>query len=511
MTDQQQLEQNYAQQQNFFFETISKKLKSFQEKESETFKLLTSIQKDVQLTSEQFELVGCLSYLVGMDFVNQPYMQRHICDNVYKRFEDLNFSAATLVAFTDALELVSTETCQDSKNALKDSITQIIPVPTENKLINFEIRNSIKAIINNSMIPVNMAVSVNKILVKKELDYHDVLQINALINRQCKFNGLKAIKAMKKLYDQPVWRQMLEQASIYFDNQKYAIIYLDQTISVKEAIGKFDRPLIDVLDGTYETYDFTLFESLYEESQIEEVEVDTEEAGADEVEKYQRLPEPVAKEMQGSKPFEFLLEVIADFIGHYPKTAEDIFKAVDAMIEQTDYIQNIYHYLKVNLVKVSDAADTKNLPVAEILAIFETKVKELASEYKVLAEKNCAAIPEDYITKVVNYVDACIGDLLIITDEQKQYLISQVLDNGISTYKHLAEILDLIEKCDINGNQLISYVVLNQYLADNTNITEIFEAGEKLEPLQLKLSIYAGFADLFLATTKPAEVQEIKE
>jgi len=510
--EQVKLEQTYKQQQNFFFETISEKLKFFKEREEKYSDILFEISEDKDLTLDQFELVGCLSYLVGIDYINQPYLKENICNNVASRFLNFSFSEEFLTNYTLALEKITEQNCLMAKDELKNKFDTIISIKTEEKLLFNNIRLNIKSIINNSIIPINMVVGIDEILIKTEYTYQDVIKINSLLNRQCKFNGNKAIKSMIKLYSDQLWQSLLTKASKYFDNQKFAVVYLDGILSVNEANKKFGNDLLpillnngpidyawDVIEGDYNSTNAKVnSEVIKEEEKIEE--------------KYSRLPTDIISNLQENLPFSFILNVMGDLLGYFPKTTKDILEGIDKIFEQTDYYQNVYHYLKANLKKLSNQTLTYDLNIDEILIELTKIVETLGIEYKDLMEKSCQDIPADIQQKIVEYVAECINNLILVTDEQKQYLISQIIESNITTYQHLQQILTLIETCDINGLGLKSYVDLNSYLVKNTNISEIFDMFEKIEPLQSKLSFVAGFADFFKALTKDIveETTEVK-
>lgn len=501
---QAQLEQAYAQQQNFFFESITQKLKDFKETPDICFELINTIVKGKPLTVKQFELIGGMSYLVGIDYCNQLYVTKQISQNVVNRFKNIGFPSSIVELYLDAINIIDESMIEDAKSSLKDSVAGSPKISTENKLVFEEIKIGIKTIVKNSYLPVNMAVSADELLKTKNLTYQDFLKINSLLNRQCKFNGQKAIKAMIKLYGNQVWRDLLTTASKYFDNQKFAVVYLDSIISVKESKNKVGDLLGDVLFERITDEQFEKFESCYNNQKLANVAV--EETLTENVEKsYVRLADDVVSYLQENNPLQFLIEVLSDLVGSNIKTSEGIFVALDKLFENEDFAQNVYHYVKAN-EKKAIVKDENDIFVNEtLIGIFEDKLTKLGSEYKVLAEKICSTINPDYLTKIVNYVNSCIGDLILITDEQKQYLISQTMENGISTYQHLSEMIEMIEGCDINGNNILSYVVLNQYLSDNTELSDIFEASQQINPIQLKLSFYAGFADFFKAALNNSE------
>ena len=496
--EQKKLEESYKQQQNFFYETISEKLVYIKDREEKFSNILFEIDKEKDLTLDQFELIGCLSYIVGIDYTNQLFLKENICNNVKERFLKFDFSKDFLINYAFALDKITEQNCLKAKDELKNKFDSIISIKTEEKLLFNNIRLLIKSIINNSIIPINMVVGINEIIVKSEYTYQDIIKINSLINRQCKFNGSKAIKSMIKLYSDIFWQKLLTKASKLFDNQKFAVVYLDGILSVIEANKKFKNDLFDIIinDGTI-NYAWETIEENYNNNipKIipEEVIEDLSK------EKYSRLPTDIISNLQENLPFSFILNVMSDLLGYFPKTTEDVLQGIDKIFEQTDYYQNVYHYLKANLKKLSKQTLIYDLNIDEIIVELTKIIETLGIEYKNLMEKSCEDIPVDIKQKIVEYVNTCIDNLLLVNDEQKQYLISQIIENNITTYQHLQQIITLIETCDINGSNLLTYVDLNKFLITNTNISEIFEMFEKIEPLQSKLSFVAGFGDFFKA------------
>ncbi len=507
---QQQLEQTYKQQQNFFYENISAKLKFFSERQEKYEDILNNISEDKKLTVEQFELVGSLSYLVGIDYINQIYLTKQICENVAKRFGDYNFSYSFLYAFVKSLDNINEETFFEAKESFKNKVLSPVFLQNDEKLIFKQIIANTTLIIKNSILPINMAVGISEIMKKQEFVYEDIIKLNSIIQRQCKLSGISAVKPMIKLYSTELWIKILDKGLKYFDNQKFAVVYVDGILSLKEANLKFKNNLINIISNDFEDYNWEEIEDNYNQSTIKPVEevVETEKVNVATENSYVRLPDAEISEIQSNYPFEFILNVMGDLIHHYPKTTKDFFDGIDAIFEQTDYYQNVYHYLKANISKLNIQTDCFDLNIEEINEMLGTLIETMGLEYKDLMEKSCMEIPKELLDKVYDLINDCIKNLILVTDEQKQFLISQIIENNITTYQHLQQMLTLIEKCDIVGTGLNSYYNLDKFLRENTIISEVFEISEKIEPLQMKLSFVAGFGDFCKGMNNPALVEE---
>ena len=106
-------------------------------------------------------------------------------------------------------------------------------------------------------------------------------------------------------------------------------------------------------------------------------------------------------------------------------------------------------------------------------------------------------IEPEHKQRIVTYVNDCIVCCIMENEEQKQYLISQLIENGISTYNHLQQIMSVIETCKIYGEDSIVYVNLYNYIQDKTNIKEVFENANKMTNLELKLQVYTLFKNWY--------------
>jgi len=491
---QKNLEEIHKQQQNFFYESVSTKLKSVSEKQFEATVLLEKIEEDVDLTPEQFELMGCLSYIVGIDYTNQPHLQEEICKKVAARFEPYKFETSLIRAYTNALFVINESIMTSAKEKMKEKfISNIVLTENKDKVIFNELRALVKKVIGNSIVPVNLVVGINDIISKTTYTYQDLIKLNTILNKSCKYVGGKATKAYIKLYSNELWVTLLKKATIHFDNQKFSIVYFDGILSVIESQQKFDNMLFPILLGNVHEIGFEQIKSDYDAKQ-EEILANTKET---EVVKYEKLEEKQIDELAKGNPLEFVLNILSDILGFIPETSQDIMVAIEKLLNETDHSQHVYHYIKANLSKIADCENKYNLDYVDIHSQLETLIEQYKKDYKTSVEFVCKDISEDITEKIKNYVNSCVNDLILDSDEQKQYLLSQIIDSNIKTYQHLEQIMSLIESCDIIGEQLISYVVLNKYINSNSELVESFKEKGKIVELESKISFYMGFEKLF--------------
>lgn len=501
------LEKNYTDQQNFFLEKITKNLKEYLKYSDITLETLkqikTKFETNTQLTITEFELLGSLCYMIGIDYVNQPYLKKDVFERVHKRFEFFNFNKDIIKAFAnifDSSDYIKENVLQPAIEDFKNQLLLNVVIKNEDKLHFLNLKNAVNSILKNSTLPVNMSVASYKFLLKDIYTHEDIIKLNSLINRQCKFLGSSASKNVLKLYSNSLWTELLDNATKLFDSQKFGVVYLDSILSTSEACKKFGVSLNVVLSGDFSSIDFEKIEYDFEKNKIglKDNDPDT---------KDDKIPsKEEIKDLGENYPVLFIMGMLDDLFKETPSEdknkTDQLLHSINVLIGEKDYAQHIYHYLKVNTDKVKaedieQYEDYENLNIVEILAKINANIDEKKSLYKEKVEAVCQPIPDVYSNRVKEYIVACIKSLILSTDDQKQYLISQLIEPEIETYQHLQQILTLIESCDILGSELNTYFQLNQYLNENTNIIDVFKNVEVIDSLQMELSMYGALGKFF--------------
>jgi hypothetical protein len=496
--NQQTIEEIHKKQQNFFYETISKKMEDYasEKNQKEIMRQLAFLKESLiadngfEISPIDYALLGCMSYLVGIDYTSQAYLNKKVAENVFLRFDKYKFHKVIISNYVSIIEIISEKNLMKVKNDLKNKILDdIIFSEAKDKITFNEIRANIKSVINNSLIPINMANSIHDILSKQVYNLDDVVKMNTFLNKNCTYLGKKAINPLIKTYSNQLWIELLKNSMKLFDNQKFTILYFDSILSVHESLVKFDKSILEsYILGKTSKIDF---EGLQNKFESEQAEIKADKNAVTPVTKEE------AKDLGENKPIEYIFGLFSDFLKFIPTNEEDVISAIDRIIEDQEYGQYIYHYVKGNLDKIKFEEFTTEIDFKKLCEKLKSNIDELKSEYKVKIEKTCQDISADYIAKIVDLVNICISDLVMENDQQKQYLSSQLMENGITTFNHLQQILMLIEGCQIIGSELNSYVFLYNYLKEKTNIMEIFEENKNAEQLQLKISFYMLFNTFF--------------
>lgn len=508
---QKQLEQNFQKQQNFFYQSITTRLKEILPEITD--KIIVGNSDDDTISRKQFEIFGCLSYLVGIDFVAMPYLKEDICKRVAERFKASEINKSILSLYVENILKLNEEKIREAKENMINGINKDIVIPESRVLEAKSVQTLIKGIFHSAIVPVNMVMSAEELIKKQNLSHGDVLKINSLITRQIKLNCYKTTSKLIQLNNTGLWQEMIKNALVRHDNQKLGLIYQDSILSVIESFKKHSGDvslLVDILSGDLEDFDFVAIEAKYNTEKtvseiadsIDETQVTIDSKPEVISEESDILPLLSEEEMSftmKNDPSKALYYVLSESLGHEPKSKEEFIAAIEKLIQNEDFSQHIFQYIRT--VHTSINSDSQffvhGLTLLEIVELLKEYNTRTSQEYKELTELICKDIPEELNTRIVNYVNTCIKELILVNDDQKSYLISQLIENGISTYNHLQQIISLIETCDINGANMLSYYTLRTFMADNTNLVEIYGYAEKIQPLETQMTFVNGLITFY--------------
>lgn len=463
-----------------------------------------------ELTSKEFILLGGMSYYVGLDFCQQPILDKKIVNKFVERFKIFNFSEATINAFQ---EIISNENIiqgiEIPKDLLKEEVLDTI------KATQLEINDTrilINTIFKNSIFPSIYSHSINEIMNTKKYTYHDIITINNILQQNINVKGSQ-FKNLIKLYGNKTFTKALADADTIFNNSKFAIVYYDSIISCVECQKRFEGTNITnfLQEGFIDTYDFEIEANKEKTEEVKDVENDENE-------------KRIAREnelniLQNKHPRKFIVGVLCDFLKVTKfENPVQIIEAIENAGQNQDYIQHIYHYLKANQEKAHQFADGESLAddfgltteqVEEVRSIIVDKIAELRGETKALTEILLKELPAEKLPNIINYVNNVIESLVVFGMNEKGYLLSQIQQNQISTYQHLQQILSIVESQNIDGSKINNYVVLYDYLETQTDVKTVFENTGKLEGMYNKLAFYQEIRNFFFPVTK--EKEENKE
>lgn len=459
-------------------------------------KLLSEESKE--LTNEEFILLGGMSYFVGLDFCQQPVLDKKIVSKFIERFKIFNFTQATIDAFQ---EIISNENIiqgvERPKDLLKEEILNTIKAT---QLEINDIRILVNTILKNSIFPSIYSNNINDIINTKKYTYHDIITINNILQQNINVRGSQ-LKNLINLFSNKTFNKILEEADTIFNNSKFAIVYYDSIISCVEFQKRYSNlKMIDFLNQEYfDKYDFEIEVKKSEENKTQD---------AEDIENEKRIArENELNTLQNKHPRKFVVGVLCDFLKIEKfENPVQILEAVEKASENQDYVQHIYHYLKANQSKAQIFADGESLAddfgltfeqVEEVRKLIIDKISELRGETKALTEILLKELPKEKLPIIVNHVNNVIESLVIFGMEAKGYLLSQLSQNQISTYQHLQQLLSIIEQQNIEGSKINNYVVLYDYLETQTDVKTVFENTGKLDGMYNQLAFYQQIRDFF--------------
>lgn len=515
---------------NFFKENITKKLKTLMSDENFDFTeylktIVLKLQTGEKLNSSEFETVGNIAYFIGTDITSMQYISKQVIENMRKRFEEFPFTGNDILLINKMFKLVKLNLFEDAKEEMKNLINSEIVCSDKMALLN--IVTSIKNNLKKNEFPVKFAIDVQNICTKSKFCYNDLLKFNSLINQQYTVYG-KNLKSIQKLYCDKSYNNMMEVALYYFDLQKYAVVYLDNILSVGEMLENFkEENILSLLnDECFNEYkfEFNTFEDVL--NHIEQMEVEEtmkSEVKAEAKEDVETGDDEICgsgDELEESdfnfanKPDMFIKAVLEE-ISETELTSKEIFEStINSVIDTEDRLSNLYQYMAKyknfeNRVPFEEIYTKLNKE--EISQYITDNIEANKKVYEGTLAKLLNLIPDDNINRIITYVNNCIEELCIYEAEDKGYLMTQLMENQITTWKHLQQIIGLIEKQNILGNGYQTYCDLANYLETKTEAKQIFDEGNLMEDIKIKLSFFFMLKSFLFPGSEKEEVAKILE
>jgi hypothetical protein len=474
-----------VQQQNFYFEKVSEILGTAisEERLERNLQIILDSLKDERqeqnLTTNEFTLLGAFGYLFGIDYTSQVGgLTATVMTNVVARFKTLGVSPEAVGIYQEIIKVLDIKALDAPKDGLTNSVEVEIDIHPSAL---FPIKQSLLTVVNNTTFPVHFAVELNELKKRKTYTYQHMLKFNSMIYEQIELPG-KYLDTLIKLYNNKIYKQILSDASARFDDQKFALIYFDSIHSIKEFNAKYspditpyiaDNDMVIQLPTLYDAKPAT------DETATDAPTVITGENG---------YIIPKANREDADR---FIKAVIEEKILKEITTAGTYIEGIHAIMNDQDLIASVYQYFKVN-------ANKGRTPGNEVYgSIFENiqnavtqEIETITAAFKELMEKYAAEIPEKYSNRIVKYTNDLIRSISITSAETKGYLMNQLSSNGITTWKHLHQMIGLIENCKIIGNMTEAYVMLNDYLQniDGTFVVDLFADVQQLEAMQVQVS-----------------------
>lgn len=512
---QQQLE---AKDKHFFFQQVNEKLESLHKEEGKIISTFLEINHRAELNNfalswDEFELLGMFSFLLGVDYTGQAYPQKNIVANAQKRFEETEITEDEFQMYLDTIQNIQRlskdnqdyisnllkPACENIKNQLTENLSNFIKA--SDKLMFNQLRAKLNSLLNDSIIPISFAVGLCEIK-NSDLTPERLLKANSLLNEQATFSGKTGLK-LTGIYGNQLFNELMKKSSDIFNSNKFAIIYEESIITAIETSTRFE---IFINPEKYTLDEYNQFKTDY----LEKFQKDKKES---EEKEYVRkgYKESDVKDMMQNHPDMFIDNIMEDLLRKEIETPEDIANASIELKNNVDYMQHIYQYMAQNMKSEKRGNSKHEAKANEIHDVLLSRYKEVAEKYKKLVEYNCAEIDSTIKTRVIDLVNDCCEVCQLNSADEKQYIISQLLENGVKTYQHLSQILTIIETCSITGKDAQKYVDLYEYTQRNSIIVDVFNNVKPINDCEVDMSLLKIFKDWYSFYIPENNVQEKSE
>jgi hypothetical protein len=306
--------------------------------------------------------------------------------------------------------------------------------------------------------------------------------------------GKPAINKFNALFMDKNYQDLLKTAADKFEQYKFGTLFMESIQTMKDFLisGRFSKEdILRMLNNEITEEEFTKAEAEFQEK-----------LKADELKKEDKAPvyEQTVEDMMHKDPVNAVLVIADEAIDFGLKTEDDFIKGIEAVCNAPEYMGSIYHYIKAKISAVDNTCTLGkyNFTIEKLIETVDKKVVELRADYKAVAEEICEDLGDN--KKEVNQlVNAMIGCLILESNDQKSYLISQYMQPSIETYQHLTQIMNLIEESDMIANDegLKTYGKLYKFVKETPAIADKLLSINRAEPLFNKLSMFIAVKDLF--------------
>lgn len=523
------------------FNSVSNRLNLFNiEKELDS--ILFSIENnDFNLDLKEYESLGIISYFIGLDFYSMTKWNNLTMSNVISRLLLNKIDYKILSKYNKILTIIKNEKIDYVKffdiskdlmmNKIKLNLTN-----NENKLV----VKSIKNLINKLLIPVNISQDIyDRFILKEVLTYHDIIVFNSLIYDNSIING-KSSKLFIELSNNQDYLKLLNKASNYFELQKFALFYKESILNfyVKnienknnfyideffkeflniELINKFrvddnnQQKFID-LKTSIENYSKEYLLDLIEnDNKIiplnNEVNVETKPLNSGMETLHENMDNPLANANEVIKQILNDFNIISNENNinfDYKNNPKELISLLKDMLNTEDLVSSFYIFLtkynefkksnvEVNQINISEYCNYNN---DELLKEINDELDILKNKYDDIIKNYIVEIDKNDLKNILTHIDKVLNILYVGNSEDKGIIFSQLNENTIFTFKHLHQIINVIENQYLKGENIIEYNNFKLYMENvHNDMLNLFTESQKLETYELQTKLIYTFSNI---------------
>lgn len=468
-------------EQELFVEIIENNLKN-------NIHLLTDDNSKLEKETE-YELLGGLCYYIGIGIWDFPKNEKFhpisfnqkLVNSLEERLERINVKIETVTKILEKYrntDIYSVDYWNKVNQINKDLINK--ELPTQDAFI---LSPLVKIICNTLTVPLGFVKDLNDVASVKlsALTYRHLLMLNNFIYNDSVDVNSATFDNLKQLQLLDIYNKAVKKATEYYNKQKYSAMFFDLILSMQEFMDYFKgKDFHNIL------YNVIINSGLNEEADEEGL----KKAAVNEDEENIFRTKPllaIIKTINDEKKLNYDIDSIS--------LNEQLFTILDTF-ENNSISEDLVMYLKqckLNGLKF----EWDNLDLTYLQTMISVKFKGLSERYKKEMELYMEDIPDNTRSFVVDKVNKVIRKLIIDGSEKKAYLYQQLLENGIETFKHLQQIIGLIEQCKIKFSDREEYNELVNYINTNSYIKEKFDLIEKIDALNNETYYFQTLKNMF--------------
>lgn len=489
--------ENSQQTHNIFFEKISAEMKATTPEKIISDLEVVILNNGNGLTLKQFELLGSLAYLTGIDFTSQSTgFKAQTLRNVTDRFISQNITPEVWSKFLETIKLLHIDTLIESKEFMKSGVTSKLKTDAQT----VKMKHAIVSVIKSAFVPVKSVMNIDELIKSNGLTYMNLLNFNSIVYEQMSMKG-SSINMITSLLSDEKFVETMKLANSKFDDQKFAIIYFDSLVTLLEFMGavKFEANVL---------FNDVLIEELKTAEQTQELDEAMSIKTPEQIEAEKVVSDEPEFEMEDTD--NFLKASIDEALGRKIETLDDLIEAFNSVFTNEDLMQHVYKFMRTKQkINRKSIFEIYGFSADDIVNHYNGVIAENVEKYNTLVSKYIQPIPENLYVRLISAVNDTIKSLLISDSELKGYLIQQIHENQITTYKQLHQTIGFIERCDIDGSKLNTYVALRDMIMFSDDIVNIFEESIELDNLKLRAQFFTAIKDFYAETIKePTMVAE---
>lgn len=509
--EQKRLDEMYRKEQHFFYNRVKETLSNV----GNPFRILDSIQTKINekrdLTEHEYEVIGSYSYLFGLDFSSMLFYNKNMQEKLKARLSDYTdeLDEDFIKKIIDIAAVIKNENIVNAKDSMTNKIQKEINISSYD--LNKEIMEPYRKLFDNVQIDIKYAYDCVELYKKDKITYNDLLKINVSVNETFKYVGYKAMNAFRNLFKSQVFVENLQKAGKIFDDVKFGTMYYDCILTLNEKVSTYEnkQELVDFICGKFTDEDYKRFEDEYKAKQAERKENEQEEAETINKNK-PLLDDEIGKKLMQDNPVQFLIYFVEDSFYQSNKekldssyerakdfTVDQFFEGYNNIAKDDDsFLRDFYSWLKgsKNYIKPDQVVGDPfvNINVEDLLKETKSIIEKKNEEYKEKAKNICRDIPEPELNKIKQMFDNIISGLILETEQQKQYIMSNFFENQIKTYQNLVQLLQLVESCNIKGSHAKYYKEISDYVK---NLPFDFDITIGIDKLFKEISVYNGLKE----------------